>query len=117
MKSYILLENVEIYAHHGVFEQETKVGNTFLINIKLKIDLTKPSLSDDLNDTISYAAVYDIMKREMDTPSKLLEHAGGRILRSLKSSFSQIEEIELRISKRNPPIGGQLDFATIVLID
>lgn len=117
MKSYILLENIELYAHHGVFSQETKVGNLFVINLKLEIDLEKASLTDELDDTISYADVYAIVKEEMNIPSKLLEHATGRIIRRLKSIYSCIESIELKLSKRNPPVGGQVDFASIVIID
>lgn len=117
MKSYILLENIEIYAHHGVFEQETIVGNTFIINIKIRVDISEATISDNLEDTLSYADIYDIIKSEMEIPSKLLEHVGGRIIRSLKASFPQIDEIELKVSKRNPPMGGQMDYAGVILID
>ena len=117
MKSYILLENIVLFANHGVFEQETKVGNVFVVNLKMEIDLEKASFSDELGDTISYADVYDAVKDEMKTPSKLLEHAAGRIIRRLKSMCSDITMIELKLSKRNPPVGGQVDFASVVIID
>lgn len=117
MKSYILLENIEFYAHHGVFEQETLVGNIFIVNIKIKTDLSDATLSDQLDDTINYGSIYKIIKDEMSIPSKLLEHAGGRIIRALKANFHQIESIELKISKRNPPMGGQIEYASVLLID
>lgn len=117
MKSYILLENIVLFANHGVFEQETKVGNVFVVNLKMEIDLEKASFSDELGDTISYADVYDAVKDEMKIPSKLLEHAAGRIIRRLKSMYSDITMIELKLSKRNPPVGGQVDFASVVIID
>lgn len=117
MKSYILLENIAFFAHHGVFSQETKVGNVFIVNLKLEIDLEKASFSDDLGDTISYADVYNIVKEEMEIPSKLLEHAAGRIIRRLKDMYLCIKSIELKLSKRNPPVGGQIDFASVVIID
>lgn len=116
MKSYILLDNIEIFAHHGVFEQETRVGNSFMINLKLEVDLENASLSDELGDTVSYAEVFQIVKEEMKIPSKLLEHAAGRIIRRLKNTYSSIGRIELKLSKRNPPVGGQVDFASVVLI-
>lgn len=117
MISYILLENIKIYAHHGVFDQETKVGNNFRIDVKIKADISKATTSDSLEDTISYATVYQIIEKEMEVPSKLLEHVGGRIIRSLKTSFANIDEVELRISKQNPPTGGQVEYASIILID
>lgn len=117
MESYILLENIALYAHHGVFEQEKQVGNIFIINVKIKLDLTKSSLTDELEDTVSYADVYEVIKEEMAIPSKLLEHVAGRIVRRLKKDFHPIEKVELKLSKRNPPIGGQVDVASVVLID
>lgn len=117
MKSYILLENIEIFAHHGVFAQETKVGNSFMINLKLEVDLKNPSFSDELEDTVSYAEVFQIVKEEMKIPSKLLEHVAGRIIRRLKTTYTEIESAEIKLSKRNPPVGGQVDFASVVLID
>ncbi|MEN9918857.1 MAG: dihydroneopterin aldolase [Bacteroidota bacterium] len=117
MISYILLEHIELHAHHGVMEQEKLVGNTFFVDVKIKVDISKATYSDDLMDTISYAEVYDLIKKEMSTPSHLLEHVGGRIIRTLRATFAEIEEIELKISKRNPPTGGQIDRASILLID
>lgn len=117
MKSYILLENMIFYAYHGVFHQETIVGNTYVLNLKMELDLKQASLSDDLADTISYAEVYDYVKEEMMIPSRLLEHVAGRIIVRLKKEFKQIESIEVKLSKRNPPIEGQLDYASVVLID
>jgi len=117
MKSYILLENIEIYAYHGVFEQETRVGNHFTVNVKMKVDISRAAATDELDNTLHYGMVYEVIKKEMDIPSKLLEHVAGRILRSLKSEFPQIEEIELKLSKKNPPVGGQVESASVVLID
>lgn len=117
METYILLENVQIYAHHGVFPQETHVGNLFLVNLRLKVDFENASKSDDLNETISYAEVFDLVKQEMAIPSKLLEHVAGRIIRVLKKEFPEIQQIELKISKRNPPVGGQVEYASVVIID
>lgn len=116
MKSYILLENLTFYANHGVFPQETVVGNLYTVNLKIEIDLEKSSRTDDLEDTVSYAEIYEQVKHEMMIPSKLLEHVAGRILRNLKSNFPLIETVEIKVSKRNPPMGGQLDCASVVLI-
>ncbi len=117
METYILLENVEIHANHGVFPQETLVGNLFMINLKIKVDFENASKSDDLVETISYASVFDLVKAEMSVPSKLLEHVAGRIVRVLKKEFPDIEQIELKISKRNPPVGGQVEYASVMIID
>lgn len=119
MKSYILLENLTFYAHHGVFAQETTVGNTFVVNLKIEVDLLDSCKSDELSDTVSYADVYEIVKNEMDIPSKLLEHAAYRIIERLRKEYVQIRGIELKLAKHNPPlgVGSQADYASILLID
>ncbi|MDR1980060.1 MAG: dihydroneopterin aldolase [Tannerellaceae bacterium] len=115
MVSKIELNNLKFYAFHGVLPQEMLVGNNFLINLTLTAPIEKAVSSDDLDDTINYATVYHLIEKEMIIPSKLLEHVAGRILRSLKTHFPQLEEIELVVSKLNPPIGGEADRASVIL--
>lgn len=117
METYILLENVRLYAYHGVGEQERIVGNHYLINLKIKINVTNAVRSDSLEDTISYADVFEIVKREMTIPSKLLEHVAGRIISALRKAYPDIESIELKLSKNNPPMGADMDYASVLVID
>lgn len=116
MKSYIFLENIKIYAYHGVLDQERVVGNNYVINLKLTLDLSRAAVSDDLNDTVSYADVFAIIKREMQTSSQLLEHVAGRILDAIKQTYPTIEEVELKLSKLNPPVGGEVESASVLLV-
>lgn len=117
MKSYILLENLKFHAFHGVMEQETLVGNEYVVNLKMAVNLSSVFQSDDVADTINYAEVYAIVKKEMDKPSKLIEHVAYRILKALRGTFPLIVGVELRLSKQNPPMGAQVDYASVVLID
>jgi len=115
MKSSIRLDKMKFYAFHGVMEQEKKVGNTFVVDIEFAFDLSKASETDELSDTINYVEIYNIVKNEMETPSKLLEHVAGRILRKIKMEFPVIEKVEICIAKERPPIGGEIESATIVM--
>lgn len=117
MKSYILLENLVFYANHGVLPQETAVGNTYVINLKIALDMTEACRTDNLDATINYAEIYELIKKEMKIPSKLIEHAAKRIIDRLISTYSKIDGIELKLSKRNPPIGAQMDYASVVLVE
>lgn len=110
---YIHLENVLFFAHHGVSPQETVVGNEFSISLKLKVDFSAATATDDINDTISYADVYAALKQEMEIPSRLLEHVCGRMANRLFQEFATIEEIELKLSKRNPPMGADIESAGV----
>lgn len=113
MNSYILLNNVRFYAYHGVGKQETLVGNEFSVSLRIKIDIQRAIETDEVSDTVSYADIYETVKTEMAIPSKLLEHVGGRVIKSLFQKFPKIEEIELKLTKRNPPMGADIETAGI----
>ena len=115
MESYIYLDQVSIYAYHGVSPQETKVGNTFLIDLKLKTDISLAIESDDIAHTVSYADIYQRLAEEMAIPSKLLEHVAGRIVRRIFQDFPTIEAITIKLSKQNPPMGADIASAGIEL--
>ena len=113
--SYIFLQEIRCYAYHGVAPQENLIGNEYVIDLKLKVNISRASQTDEVMDTVSYADVHELIKAEMAVPSKLLEHVGGRIAMKLFEVFPAIEEIELRLSKRNPPMGADIDAAGIEL--
>lgn len=113
MNSYIFLDNVRFFAYHGVGEQEREVGNEFIISLRLKVDITLAAETDNVAHTVSYADVYESVKAEMEIPSALLEHVCGRIVKRLFRTFPAIEGIELKLSKRNPPMGADVDAAGV----
>lgn len=112
---YILLTKMQFHAFHGVTEQENKVGNTFYVDLKIGCDFTKACISDNIEDTINYADVFSMVDKIMKNPCKLIEHLAENICSELKSRFSQIKSIEIKVTKLNPPISGQLDSASIIL--
>ena len=101
MTTKIELRRMTFYAYHGVAPQETRVGNTFIVDLILTAPLENAVWSDDLSDTINYATVYETVKAE--------------ILKALKERFPQITEVELVLSKLNPPFGGDIHSASIIL--
>ena len=112
---YILLKDLRFQARHGVGAQETLVGNEFTVNLRLRTDLTKAVRTDDVADTLSYAAVFEAVRDEMSRPSQLLEHVAGRIARRLFQDFPALDAIELKLMKRNPPMGADIDSAGVEL--
>ena len=114
-QSHILLNGLRFYARHGVGAQETVVGNEFTVDLRLKTNLAAAAQSDQLECTVSYADVFLAVKDEMSRPSKLLEHVAGRICERLFRDFPSIEEIELKLLKRNPPMGADIREAGVEL--
>lgn len=113
MESRIKLKGMKFYAYHGVMEQERRIGNYFTIDLILKVNVEKAVYSDRLEDTINYAEVFQRVKEEMEIPSNLLEHVAGRIITRLKKEYPSIEKIKLSIAKQRPPLGGDVEEASV----
>jgi len=113
----IALEGMEFHAYHGCFAEEQLTGNTFFVDIYFETDTKEAEESDNLSATVNYAEIYEIIKKEMAVKSNLLEHIGRRIINAIQKEFSQIESIELKVSKMNPPVGGKVDNVSVILTD
>ena len=84
--SYIRLEGLRFRALHGVMPQERQVGGDFLVTLRVGYPLAVAMASDDVKDTLDYAALYRLVEREMLLPSKLLEHVAGRIAEAIEKA-------------------------------
>lgn len=113
----ISLEGVRLFGRHGVFEHERRDGNDFEINLVVKfipesisLDEDSESLStgfsDELEDTISYVILFDIVKEEMDKTRNLIETVARSIAERIKADFPFTSFIECKITKIKPPIPG-----------
>ena len=105
MTSYITLNDVRFHAFHGVLPQKTAVGADFVVNLRLGYDISRAMRTDDVGDTLNYAEVYELVKHQMDVPSKLLEHVAGRIVDAVRKAYPAITSIDLELTKLNPPMG------------
>ena len=108
----ITLETMKFHAFHGVMEDERIIGSTFLTDISYIID-TNAVTTDNINDTINYSDVFDVVKEEMAKPSQLIEHVALRIINILKGKFPQMIELSIKISKLNPPVNGEVGKASV----
>ncbi|MBV5281198.1 MAG: dihydroneopterin aldolase [Paludibacter sp.] len=115
MMSKITLENMEFHAFHGCMEHEQVLGNTFIVSISMMMDTQLAGQTDKLEHTLNYQLVYDVVKEQMEIPSKLIEHVGQRILDKIMNKFPQIQALEVCLSKLNPPLGGKVSKVTIDL--
>ena len=109
----IFVEGIKIYAHHGCFKEETAIGTNFQVDVVLDSDLSKPALSDDINDAVNYQAVFTVIKEQMAIPSKLLEHVSKRIVDALFIQFPTVNNIKLKVAKLNVPLGGHVENVAI----
>ena len=113
--SCIYVRHLRLYAYHGVLPQEQRVGGEYDVDLRVHYIITRAMESDDVADTINYAELCQIVKREMAVPSKLLEHVAGRIGRAVFEAFPEATALELSLTKINPPMGADCDGAGVEL--
>ena len=113
--STISLEGMQFFAYHGCFKEEKVIGTFFRVDLYIETDTEEAEISDDLKKTIDYQAVYGMIKEEMNISSNLLEHVGRRILDRLFRDFPAAEAARIKVSKLNPPIGGQATSVSLSL--
>ena len=101
------------YAHHGCFEQERTIGTHFIVDLTMEVDTRKAEESDNIADTVNYLEVYQVVKREMGKPSHLLEHVARRIGDAVLSQFPDTKNVVVKVSKVNPPLGGQMESVSV----
>ena len=115
MRVNITLETMKFHANHGVTADERTIGGVYEVDISLTIN-TNAIVTDCIDDTVDYAEIFNIVKEEMMKPSRLIEHVAGRIMEAIKAHFPQIETLTVKLSKRNPPVAGEMSRASITLI-
>jgi dihydroneopterin aldolase len=103
----IIFSGLVFFGTHGVNPEETALGQRFSVDMTLRLDLETAGQSDDLADTVSYSAIYKLVRDEMEgEPSKLIEHLAARLLRAVLRFDTRILEAEVRVVKLSPPLKG-----------
>lgn len=105
------LNRVQIYAHHGVMEQEQKVGNLFEVTVHLEGYMQQVMMTDDITCGISYADIFEVVRSEMAIPSKTLEHVVYRLKTALMRRFPQVTGGRITVAKITPPFPARLENA------
>lgn len=111
----IEVNGIKVHAYHGCLEEEARIGGEYVVDVALHTNFRKAAESDELDKTLDYVKVNDIVVKEMKVRSKLIEHVGNRILEQLQKEFAPLERIEVRVTKVKPPINGSVDNVRVIL--
>ena len=109
----IKVENIRVFANHGCLSEETKIGSDYRVDLKVKANLKVSAISDQLSDTVDYVFLNRIVREEMYKPTHLLETVAKRILTRILIEEKSVKKVIVKISKLNPPIGGDVEMVTI----
>ena len=106
---------MEFFAFHGVYEEERVKGNKFEVDLSIDYAFEDKVGGDELESTIDYAELYEIVKVVMDKPANLLEHLAVSIKDRVKTKFPLTQNVQVTITKFNPPINGRCEKAEVTV--
>ena len=99
----IYLQNLQFNSFHGLFPEEKILGNQFTVNATIKYKPTTDVIVN-IEETINYQSIYEIIEKRMLVATELLETLVMNIANDILNKFSIANEIEISITKKNPPI-------------
>ena len=112
----VRLVNAVFYAHHGVMEEEHRIGGRYEVDVAMALDVREAAETDDLSKTVDYERVYALV-REVVTgrPAYLIERVAWQIAAAVSGAFPDVSAVEVTVRKPNPPVGGPCDRAEVVV--
>lgn len=110
----IKIENLEVFCNHGVFPEETKLGQKFLVSCVIYLDTRKAGLTDALEESVDYGVVSHMIKKEMEEKTcQLIETVAEHLAKIILLYDKKIRGVELEIKKPWAPIGLPLENVSV----
>ena len=110
----ILVRGLKIFAYHGVNEEEKIDGQNFIFDIDAFVDVSLPCVSDNVDDTVSYAKIIKETTRIFTSQKDdLLERAAQRVADGLFESFDKIQSLRILLKKPEAPIKADFDYVGV----
>jgi len=105
MSDTIFVSGLLVHAHHGVMEHESKVGQRFILDLELSMDLAEAARSDKLADTVSYSAIIETATRAFTARShRLVESAAGAVADAVLAAFARVSSVRVTVHKPHAPV-------------
>jgi len=113
----IALNKMEFYGYHGVFQEETKLGQRFIIDLEVEADLQQAGSTDNLEYSINYGQLYfDVKEIVEGEPFKLIEAVAEAIAKKMLNSYNRIQSVMVRVIKPDPPIPGHYQSVSVEIL-
>jgi dihydroneopterin aldolase len=117
MSDMIFVSGLLIHARHGVMAHEEQVGQRFVIDLELAIDLAPAAASDKLVDTVSYASIVETATRAFTANSyRLVEAAAGVVADALLGAFARVISVKVTVHKPHAPIAAIFNDVGVTIL-
>lgn len=111
----IELRGMHFHSPIGCLESEKRAGNDMTVDFSCRCEVSRAVECDELNGTLNYAEVYDIIAEVMRHEANLLEHVAGRILDAVQAAHPELTDMVVKVSKEHPPVNGPVDYSAVTL--
>ncbi|MEN9663050.1 MAG: dihydroneopterin aldolase [Verrucomicrobiota bacterium] len=114
MTGKIHLQNMVFYGYHGNLAEENVLGQRFLIDVVLTLDVTEAAQSDRLDATVDYQRVYNICRQIVEKERmRLLEALANRLIDAVLEACPRVSRMDVVVKKPSAPLGGALDYVAL----
>ena len=108
----ISVEGIRVFAYHGHLPEEAVIGGQFIVNVWVTADTFEVEKTDDLNDTVDYVKIIDIVKEKMAIRSDMIEVPARRIANSILL-LDKVQKVKVELEKIQPPIDATFDKISV----
>lgn len=106
----IFINGMKFYGYHGVFPEENRLGQTFIVDVTLEVDLIPAGNSDDIKDSVDYGEVYEWTRQVVEGSARnLIETVAEDLAALLFRKYEAIQRVKIKVTKPNPPIPGNYE--------
>jgi 7,8-dihydroneopterin aldolase/epimerase/oxygenase len=110
----IYINKMEFYGYHGVFPEENKLGQRFVVDLSVSVDLKRAGETDQLEYSVNYGELFAVCQQIVEgKPVKLVETVAEKIAREILKEFPLVSEVNVKVIKPDPPIPGHYQSVAI----
>mgnify|MGYP006116626093 CR=1 FL=1 len=108
----ITVEGIKVFAYHGHLPEEAILGGHFIINVWVTTDTEEVEKTDDLNHTVDYVRIIELVKEQMTIRSNMIEHSAKRIVDAILP-LNKVQKVKVEVEKIQPPIDAVFDKISV----
>ncbi len=115
MEYIITLSDCEFRAFHGCYDLEQRIGNHFVVDVRITAELGDAAREDDVQRTLNYLTAYEVIAEQMKITQRTLERVAENIITALYNTFPEIRHISCTVAKVAPPLGGKVGRVAVTI--
>nr|AOE07725.1 dihydroneopterin aldolase [uncultured bacterium] len=109
------VNNIKVYAYHGCLDEEGIIGSEYRVDAVVDVKNKLSHQNDDLDQTVDYSLVTQIVVEEMAIRSKLIETVAAKIIKRILNECTHSKHVSITVTKINPPIEGDVETVSVTL--